>query len=138
MSSYLVGFIFSLIVTLLPIFVMAKNKAIYVSTEGILVVIGGTIAIALASYPFSRVKLMVKCIFIVTRREVDDKKAIATEIIKIAQTTRGERGPIQNQLSTIRHPFIKDGLLLILDKLEDDLELILTDKINGTRITSRF
>lgn len=129
MSSYLVGFIFSLLVTLLPILFMAKNKAIYISLEGILVVIGGTIAIALASYPIQKVKLMLKCIFVVTRKEIDDKQVIATEIIKIAQSTRGERGLIQAQLERVRHPFIKDGLLLILDKLEDDLESILSDKI---------
>ena len=130
MNSYVLGFFISVLVTMLPILFMATNKAIYVSLEGIVVVIGGTIAIALSSYPYKRVKLLITCIMQVTRKEVDDCKSIASEVIRVAQVTRGDRSLLQNQLDGIKHPFLKDGLQLIIDRQEEMLEQILQDRID--------
>ena len=129
MTSYLFCLIISLLVTVLPIFIMAHNRAIFVSLEGILVVMGGTVGIALSSYPMHRVKLLLRCMFSVTRREIDNSQVIAKEIIALAQVTQGERGLLQAQVDTIVYPFLKDGVLLILDKLDENLVELLEDRI---------
>jgi flagellar motor component MotA len=49
MASYAIGFLISTLVVIVPILVMANNRAIYISLEGFVIVIGGTIGIAVSA-----------------------------------------------------------------------------------------
>jgi chemotaxis protein MotA len=129
MASYAVGFLISLFVVLAPIFVMSNNRGIYISVEAIVVVIGGTVGIALSAFPFSRIKHTVRAVFAIMRREVDDGPVVVREIIELAQRTKGERLALQREIENIRYPFLRDGVQLIVDRIEHKLEDILVDKI---------
>lgn len=129
MTSALIGLLIAIGVVIGPIFVMDGNRAIFISLEALIIVIGGTISIALIAYPFRHVKHLLRVVFIVLKRQVDDGPLIAKEVIELAIKTRGDRNLLQNSLETIRDPFLRDGVQLILDKIEDDLENILVDRI---------
>jgi chemotaxis protein MotA len=129
MPSYAVGFLISMMVVLAPIFVMANNRAIYLSLEALVIVIGGTLGIALSSFPFTKLTHTIKSAVIILRREVDDGPVIVREIIELAQKTKGERIALQRELESIKYPFLKDGIQLIVDRIEHKLEDILVDRI---------
>jgi chemotaxis protein MotA len=129
MASYAVGFIISLLVVLAPIFVMANNRAIYFSVEALVIVIGGTLGIALSAFPFKRLTHTIKSTITILRKEIDAGPIIVKEIVELAQNTKGERLALQREIETIRYPFLKDGVQLIVDRIEHKLEDILVDKI---------
>jgi chemotaxis protein MotA len=129
MASYAVGFLISMLVVLAPIFVMANNRAIYFSLEAIVIVIGGTAGIALSAFPFKRIKHTITSTISILRRDIDEGPVIVREIIEIAQRTKGERLALQRELETIRYPFLRDGVQLIVDRIEHKLEDILVDRI---------
>lgn len=129
MASYSVGFLISVLVVLAPIFVMANNRAIYLSLEALVIVIGGTVGIALSAFPFKRLVHTIKSTVTILRREVDDGPVIVREIIELAQKTKGERIALQREIENIKYPFLKDGVQLIVDRIEHKLEDILVDRI---------
>lgn len=129
MASYGVGFLISVLVVLAPIFVMANNRAIYLSLEALVIVIGGTVGIALSAFPFKRLVHTIKSTVTILRREVDDGPVIVREIIELAQKTKGERIALQREIENIKYPFLKDGVQLIVDRIEHKLEDILVDRI---------
>lgn len=129
MLGYAAGFLISALVVLAPIFFMATNRAIYVSLEGLLIVLGGTVGIALSSFPFERIKRTLLAVIAILRNQVDEGPVIVTEIVRLAQTTKGERMALQREVESIKYPFLKDGVQLIVDRIEHKLEDILVDRI---------
>jgi chemotaxis protein MotA len=129
MLSYLVGFVISIAVVIAPIFIMSDDQAIYISIEGIVVVIGGTVGIALSAYPFRRLRHTMNAIVTILRNNVDDPGVIVRECIELTVRTKGDRIALQREVQGIRHPFIRDGVQLIIDKIDNRLEDILVDRI---------
>ncbi len=125
------------LVVLMPIFVMANNKAIYISLEGIVIVLGGTLGIALSAYPIGRLKHMVRCVFAILRKEVDDGPIIVKEIVSLSQRTKGERMALRQEVDSIRYPYLKDGVQLIIDRVDHKLEDILVDRIRSRQESSQ-
>ena len=117
MTSALIGLLIAIGVVIGPIFVMEGNRTIFISVEALIIVIGGTVSIALIAYPFRHVKHLLRVVFIVLKRQVDDGPVIAKEVIELAIKTRGDRNLLQSSLETIRYPFLRDGVQLILDKV---------------------
>jgi chemotaxis protein MotA len=129
MASYAIGFLISTLVVIVPILVMANNRAIYISLEGFVIVIGGTIGIAVSAFPFKKLIHTLNAVFTIIKNEVDDGPVVAREIIELAQKTKGERASLQREVESIRYPFLKDGVQLIIDRIDHKLEDILVDRI---------
>jgi chemotaxis protein MotA len=129
MTSALIGLLLAMAVVIGPILITEGNRAIFISVEALIIVMGGTTAIALIAYPFRHVKHLLRVTFIVIKRQVDDGPKIAREVIELAIKTRGDRNLLQNAKENTRDLFLRDGVQLILDKIDEDLETILTDRI---------
>lgn len=130
MGSYFLGLLLAIAVTLGPIFLFAENKMIFYSGEGLVIVVGGTMAAALVTFPLKKVLQLIKIVFAVLRKEVEDAPVLVTEIVNVAKETGGDPRALQQLASRIRDPFFRDGVLLIVDRIdEQDLEVILRDRI---------
>jgi chemotaxis protein MotA len=129
MASYFIGFIISTLVVIVPILVMANNRAIYISLEGFVIIIGGTIGIAVSAFPFKRLVRTMKAVVTIIKNESDDGPVIVREIIELAQKTKGDRINLQKEVDSIKYPFLKDGVQLIIDRIDHKLEDILVDRI---------
>lgn len=129
MASYFIGFIISTLVVIVPILVMANNRAIYISLEGFVIIIGGTIGIAVSAFPFKRLVRTLKAVVTIIKNESDDGPVIVREIIELAQKTKGDRINLQKEVDSIKYPFLKDGVQLIIDRIDHKLEDILVDRI---------
>lgn len=129
MFGHLLGLILALGVVIGPILVMGGDTAIYISIEGLIIVMGGTVAIALIAYPLRQVTYLAKVVFVIVRQEPDSGPAVAREIVELSLRTRGDRNLLQGALESIRYPFLRDAIGLIVDRVEDDLEGILRERI---------
>jgi chemotaxis protein MotA len=129
MFSYLLGFSLSLAVVTVPIFMLGGSYKSFFSGEGLAIVVGGTVSILLSAFPFEHVKKLFKIIPVLFKNEPKLSRQIVLECISLARKTRGERFALKEAVGTIQYHFLKDGVLLILDKLDDDLENILADRI---------
>ena len=129
MASYAIGFLISTLVVIVPILVMANNRAVYISLEGFVIVIGGTIGIAVSAFPFKSLVHTIKSVVTILKNEVDDGPVVVREIIELSQKTKGERASLNKEVDSIRYPFLKDGVQLIIDRIDHKLEDILVDRI---------
>lgn len=129
MFGHLLGIILAFGVVIGPILVMGGDKAIFVSVEGLIIVMGGTVAIALIAYPLRQVTYLAKVVLVIVRREPDSGPAVAREIVELSLRTRGDRNLLQSALGSIRFPFLRDSVGLIVDRIDDDLESILRERI---------
>lgn len=129
MFGHLLGLLMALSVVLGPIMVMGGNKAIYLSLEGLIIVLGGTTAVALIAYPLHQVAYLAKVVFVIVRKEPDSGPDVAREIVELAMQTRGDRNLLRDALQNVRYPFLSDAVGLIVDKIEDDLSPLLRERI---------
>ena len=125
----IIGFLMSLLVIVVPILVMGGEKGIFISLEGIIVVIIGTIAFAVTGYPFSKLKEVLRITSQANKKSKENQKIVLEECYRIAHETRGERQALKDKIDEIQFPFLKEGVQLLVDRLDDDLEAILTDRI---------
>lgn len=119
-------------------FLIVSGSVIQVSTSyriffepvGILLVLGGTLTVALITFPFKDVIRLVQVSWAVIKQRMDTAPNLAREIITLARETRGEIPALQSKVTQIRDPFLKDAVNLIIDRLEiSDIESILRDRI---------
>lgn len=129
MIGHLLGLMLALGVVISPILVMGGNRAIFISLEALIIVVGGTVAIALIAYPLRQVLNLANVVFLIVKSEPDSGPAVAREIVELSLQTRGDRNLLQSALNSIRYPFLADAVGLIVDKIEDDLEGILLERI---------
>lgn len=133
MWSHLLGFLIAIGVVTVPILIMGGDRSIYLSLEGLLIVVLGTCAIAFISYPFRQIKHLLRVVGIVLRREPEDGPEIARQVIQLSLRTRGDRNLLQAEISGIKDLFLKDGVILIVEKAEENLEQFLIDRIHSRK-----
>lgn len=105
----------------------ASEPAVFLNWPGLLLVLGGTVAATLLSYPLREVLRVFKVFAIVLRTERTYEKEDVDEIAEIARLWQsGQIKKIEDALPTIHSPFLRTGLQLIIDgtPLDDILELL--------------
>jgi chemotaxis protein MotA len=129
MWSHSLGVILAIAVVSLPIFVMGGDHRVFLSIEALLIVILGTVSIAFIAYPFRHIKHLVRVVGLVLRSEGAEGPLIAEQVVKLSLSTRGDRNLLQSEVNKIQDPFLKDGVTLIIEKSDENLEQFLMDRI---------
>lgn len=124
----------SLVVSLAMIVVAAahvnKSYGIFWDPVGILIVVGGTVGVACITFGPKQLWSLVKTAFAVLRQTTDDAPEVAKEVVRLSRDTRGELSELNAKLNSIRFPFLRDGIGLIVEKAEyQEIESILKDRI---------
>lgn len=109
-------------------FVLAVDEGwIFVNLPGLLLVVGGTIAATLLSYPFSEVRRAVRASLAVLRSDQGYRDEDIDEIVRVARLWfQGDLHAVEREMARIRSPFLKTGLQLVIEgtALPDILELL--------------
>lgn len=130
MRSTIVALIIGLLIIVASIAHVSDQYRIFFDPVGIALVFGGTVVVAFVTFPPHEVLKLFRTVRAVMAQNVDDAPALAREIISLARDTRGESSALQQRQASINNPFLKDGVGLILDRLEiTRIETILRDRI---------
>jgi len=107
-----------------------KGMGVFIHLEGIILVFGGTLTTVFTVYPlkmtFATFRSAAACI----AANAGDNVTVAREVIQFAQDTGGDPRNMESAIGTIIHPFFREGVQLLIDRLEyDHTEFILKEKI---------
>ncbi len=133
----LLGFVFSFAITAYAILTSADDRAVFLDEHGIVIVIGGTITVALLCFPFKQLftsfKVFLRNMFF--KQKVDYEKTIKM-IVSLSESYRTDPKNLAAKLPPKAHPLLKDGVALLVDfgfnyeKLDD----ILSNSVKGQKI----
>lgn len=130
MRSSLVALVVGVVLVVLSAAHVNNQYAIFWDPVGIALVLGGTAIVAFITFPAKEVLALVKTSVAIMRLPVDHGKALAVEIIALSRDTRGEPAELQNALAGLKDPFLRDGVSLIVDRIDPSrIEAILRDRI---------
>ncbi len=119
--STLAGFAFGIAAVIISI-VLNGDLSDFFNIPSIFIVVGGTIASTMISFPMSELKkigVLIK--FAITKDKVDIQKDIDM-IIKMANLARKEGLlALEDAVGDMEDPFMKNGILLILDGTDPEL-----------------
>jgi len=114
--STIAGILAGIGLIILSIFLSAVQPDVYFNLPGVLIVIGGTIAATLVSFPtqeLGKVWRVVGNVFRHNEYSIDDDIA---EIANAARLRRhGDLARIEDQLARIANPFLRTAIQLVID-----------------------
>nr|BFD60557.1 motility protein A [Bdellovibrio sp. CKG001]BFD63972.1 motility protein A [Bdellovibrio sp. HM001]BFD68162.1 motility protein A [Bdellovibrio sp. HAGR004] len=114
----------------------AKNPKVFADVHGIVLVIGGTLTVALMSFNFKSLWTALKIVTrkMLGRERVDYLGTIAT-IVDISEAYRRDPKSVQAMIKPDTHPFIKDGVQLLVEYgfSYDELADVLTNSLRGKK-----
>jgi chemotaxis protein MotA len=114
--STLLGMLGGVLILGLAIFFSTDNVSVFINVPGIAIVVGGTFAATILSYPLGEVLRVFHVFLIVLRNEHlythDDIK----EIEEIARLWfRGDLASVEREMDNIQNPFLRMGVQLVID-----------------------
>ncbi|MBL6985789.1 MAG: motility protein A [Gammaproteobacteria bacterium] len=121
------GIFLSIILILFIIIVAANDPLSFINLNGLVIVIGGTIAAILLSYPLRDIRHGLKSVKLIFFYEDLNPQREANEIAGVAQMWfNRDTLAIENIIDSINNPYLKTGFQLIVDNtpIEDILSLL--------------
>jgi len=125
--STALGILLSIILFAFIIAFAANDPLSFINLTGLAIVIGGTIAAILLSYPLKDIKHGLKSIKLIFFYEDLNPEKEANEIVAVAQMWfNKDKVSIENTIDNINNPYLKTGFQLIVDNtpVEDILSLL--------------
>lgn len=119
--STIAGIMVGIGLIILSIFLSAVQPDIYLNMPGLLIVIGGTIAATLVSFPTHE---LTKVFRVLGNAFRSHEYSIQDDISEIAHAARlrrhGDLARIEDQLERIPNPFLKTAIQLVIDNTPTD------------------
>lgn len=125
--STLIGIFGGIALVIVSIWVTARDALVFVNLPGLLIVLGGTIAATLVSFPPGYVLRVWRNFIAAMRNEQTYDRDDVDEIATIARLWKsGKINLVDEQVSNIKSPFLRTGLTLIVDgaPIDDINELL--------------
>ena len=112
----LLGIVTGFTIVLSAIYLTAADALVFVNIPGLMIVLGGTIAATIVSYPPSYVWRVFKNFSAALKNERLYEKDDVDDIVEIAKRWRtGQVATVEEKLNEVRSPFLQTGLRLIID-----------------------
>lgn len=105
----------------------AQDYGIFLNLPGLGIVLGGTVAATLISYPLHEILRVFKVFIIVLRNERIYAREDMEEIVAVSrQWFQGNLAAIESRLDEIRNPFLRMGIQLVIDEtpLDEIIDLL--------------
>ncbi len=125
--STLVGVVIGLLTVVIAIVFSSTNALAFLNIPGLFIVVMGTLAATLSSYPMREFLRITKLIRIVLHDEKINPQKQVDEIEEIARKWfRDDIRGVEKHIKTIDNAFLKTGVQLVIDKtpLHDVLDLL--------------
>lgn len=130
MGTYIIGIILGVAIVAFSVFSAATNYWIYLDPLSIIIVLGGTLCAGVITYSINEVGLLFKMFMVAFRKTEDQSLDVVATIIEIADKSRTNPDYIGKRMKDVKHPFLRDGLELLIDGfLPEDLEEILYKRV---------
>jgi chemotaxis protein MotA len=114
--STLIGIIGGFLLIVLSIALTAEDASAFLNIPGLVVVIGGTLAATLLSYPLREVLRVFKTFGVVLRNEKLYAEEDQRELVVVAlHWFHGDLVAIEKEIDKIRNPFLRTGVQMIID-----------------------
>jgi chemotaxis protein MotA len=113
-----------------------KNIKLFLDPHGVIIVLGGTLTVALLCFPFSRLLVALKIVFgKLLMKEDHSYVDMIDAIVSTAQIYRTNPKASLNQIPESAHPFFKEGMQMLVEFgfSAEDLERILQNNIDGKK-----
>ena len=132
----LLGIISGLCVVTFVIAGSSKSAAVFIDPHAIVIVIGGTLTVALLCFPFSR--LYGALIIVVNKmlgKTVNDYNGMIDVVVNTSQVYRSNPKGSLDQIPKDAHPFFSEGMRMLVEYGfdADDLDNILQNSIDGKK-----
>jgi len=114
--STLIGIVSGFLIIFFAIGLSASDAAHFLNLPGLLVVIGGTFAATMFSYPLKEILRVFRIMWLVFRNEKlyaeDDQREL---VLTSKLLMQGKIRQVENELEKINNPFLKTGIQLLID-----------------------
>lgn len=137
--STIAGIIFGIFTVIVAIAFSTDSWGVFVNLPGLALVLGGTVAATLISYPLREVLRVFRIFLIVLRNERLYEKEDVEELIQVAKLISSGQAPkIEDQLKRIKSPFLRTGVQLVADGVPlSDIQDLLEWRIARLRAKER-
>ncbi|MCK5520279.1 MAG: MotA/TolQ/ExbB proton channel family protein [Candidatus Marinimicrobia bacterium] len=126
----IVGILSGIGLIFLGIALLTQDFAMFWSAPSLAIVLGGSLAATLIAFPISEVLRVFKVIGIVFRKEKNFMRTRVKDIVEVSRAAKRGKMELEKVVNTIRNPFLKDGVQLIIDGYnENDIRDILSTRI---------
>jgi chemotaxis protein MotA len=127
------GLVLAIFVFLVVALSSVKDSIIFLDWHAAVIVLGGTLAAALLSFNITNItKLLKLFVHKVLKGTEDEYSDVIKEIVGLAAGYRTNDSFLEQKVSEIKHPFLKEGIQLILDGVfnEKEVNQLLTKRAN--------
>ncbi len=115
--STLIGIVTGILIIGLSITLSTSHAESFLNLPGLFVVLGGTFAATMFSYPLDEILKVFKTLWIVFRNEKRYTEDDQREIVLTAKLLmQGKIHQVESELNQINNPFLRTGLQLLIDK----------------------
>jgi chemotaxis protein MotA len=128
---HLIGFISIIVISQAAFKMLGVGANFYFDGIALLLVVGGTITVAIITYPINEFKMLFTSIFGIFSRNNISLEDSAHAIVTVAQKAQSSRSALTEASQNKSYDkFLREGFDLIISGLaEDELQDILTEKI---------
>ena len=125
--STALGLLLGAVIVIAGALLTAENPTDLFDLTSLLIVLGGTVAATLISYPLREVLRVFKVFLIVLRNENLYAREDMDEIVRVSrQYFQGQLTALADELDKLKNPFLRTGVQLVIDgaPVEDIVELM--------------
>lgn len=135
----LAGMLGGLVIVAGAVFLSSHDATTFLNLPGLLLVLGGTLAATLVSYPFHEIIRVFRIFAIVLRNERLYAERDIQELVEVARLKfKGEIYQADEKLSRIKNPFLRTGMQMVLDgATNEDIMTLLQWRIARMRARER-
>ena len=118
----IVGFVVIVVAMVGSITIEHGSIFSYVNMSAALIVLGGSVGIALVSYPLPVVMRLPKLILLTLREPPDQSAALVQQFVHLAERARKEGLlALEQEVQTIENPLMKKGIMMVVDGTDPEL-----------------
>ncbi|MBS1271006.1 MAG: Chemotaxis protein PomA [Candidatus Marinimicrobia bacterium] len=104
----------------------------FLNLQGIAIVLGGTIAATMLSFPLKEVMRIFGIMGVVFKKERESMAPFIDEIVELAGTARQSMKQLEDSVQNVSHPFLQDGMQMVVDGYnEPELRDIMRTRIEN-------
>ncbi|WP_457809180.1 motility protein A [Kushneria sp. EE4] len=119
--STLIGIVVSILLLTVVVLFTAQSPLSFFNLPGLLIVLTGTLAATMISYPMREIRRVVALVGSVFRREPDFIREDIDELVALAREwMHGDARAVERALETTRNPFLRTGISLVIDNVREE------------------
>lgn len=135
--STLIGIVVSILLLAVVVIFTAQSPLSFFNLPGLLIVLTGTLAATLISYPMREVRRVVALVGSVFRRERNFIQEDINELVALAREwMHGDARAVERALENTRNPFLRTGISLVIDNVREE-EILDLLRWRVTRLRAR-